>query len=140
MNIVLFTVDIESEARIGPGLVFGHANGIVIDGQARIGSHCMLALHCTVAIGPRENMNPQTDRVVLEDHVLVGVGSRVIGNITVGHHSRIGMNAAVIDSAPPYSILVGVPARVARTDVPDGSDEPVRFWVTSDKKQPPHQE
>ncbi len=48
----------------------------------------------------------------LEDCVVVGVGAAVLGNITVGHGSKVGGGAVVIDDVPPNCTVVGVPGRV----------------------------
>jgi serine O-acetyltransferase len=46
----------------------------------------------------------------------------VLGNITLGHDSRIGANAVVIADIPAGSTAVGVPARVIKCTLErDGS-------------------
>jgi serine O-acetyltransferase len=53
----------------------------------------------------------------IEDDVYIGAGAKILGNITVGHSSVVGVNAVVLQTVPPGSIVVGVPARVIRTGV-----------------------
>ncbi len=48
----------------------------------------------------------------LEDCVVVGVGAAVLGDITIGHGSKVGGGAVVIDDVPPNCTVVGVPGRV----------------------------
>jgi serine O-acetyltransferase len=114
INIILFSCEFQVGAEIQGGLVVSHANGILIHSRAKIGKNCILMFHNTIAIGPRLDIDPLHDRVILEDNVLVGGGARIVGNITVGHHSQIDMNAVVTRSAPPYAVLIGVPAKDRR--------------------------
>jgi serine O-acetyltransferase len=114
INILLFSCDFQTGAEIEGGLVVSYANGIIIHSKAKIGKNCILMFHNSITIGPRLEMDPVNDRVILEDNVMVGGGARIIGNITIGHHSQIGMNAVVTRSAPPYAVLTGVPAKDRR--------------------------
>ena len=52
--------------------------------------------------------------VVIEDQVWLGDGVCVMPNVTIGKHSVIGSNAVVTSDIPPYSVAVGIPARVIR--------------------------
>jgi serine O-acetyltransferase len=46
------------------------------------------------------------------DGVLIGAGAKVLGNITVGHCSRIAAGSVVLESVPPCKTVAGIPARV----------------------------
>jgi len=46
----------------------------------------------------------------LGDNVDVGAGAKLLGNIRIGNHVRIGANAVVVTDVPDNSIAVGVPA------------------------------
>jgi len=48
----------------------------------------------------------------IENQVDIGCGACVLGNVTIGHGSRIGANAVVLSDIPAGSTAVGVPARV----------------------------
>ena len=123
-NIVMFTVEIQSGAEIGPGLVLAHANGVLISDYAVIGRNCVLMHQNSVVIGPREGVDPVDDRIVLADDVVVGLGARLVGNITIGNGSVIGANAVVTRSCPSGSVMVGVPARNVKPATPIGEDLP----------------
>jgi serine O-acetyltransferase len=58
------------------------------------------------------SLDPGKRHPTLEEHVVVGSGAKILGNITIGHHARVGSGSVVIKSAPPRSTLVGIPARV----------------------------
>ena len=50
----------------------------------------------------------------IEDRVDIGCGACVLGNVTIGHDSRIGANAVVLSDIPAGTTAVGVPARVIK--------------------------
>jgi serine O-acetyltransferase len=54
------------------------------------------------------------------DHVDIGAGAKLLGNIRIGNHVRIGANAVVLCDVPDHSIAVGIPAvvRPARPALP----------------------
>lgn len=50
--------------------------------------------------------------VAIEEGVFIGLGAGVINRKKVGKWSMIGAGATVVSDIPPYSLAVGVPARV----------------------------
>jgi serine O-acetyltransferase len=46
------------------------------------------------------------------DGVLIGAGAAVLGNIEVGHCSRIAAGSVVLEAVPPMKTVAGVPARL----------------------------
>ena len=52
----------------------------------------------------------------IEDDCLIGMGAILLDNVCVGHHSLIGAGALVLQRTeiPPYSLVLGSPARVVR--------------------------
>ena len=48
------------------------------------------------------------------DGVIVGAGAKVLGNITLGKHVRIGAGSVVVDDVPDYATVVGVPGRIVK--------------------------
>ena len=49
---------------------------------------------------------------MIEDDCWIGSGVRILDGVTIGHGSIVGAGAVVTKSIPPYSIAVGVPAKV----------------------------
>lgn len=43
-----------------------------------------------------------------------GLASRIVGNVVVGHGSVVGAGAEVREDVPPYSLVVGSPARIIK--------------------------
>ncbi|MBM6823924.1 gamma carbonic anhydrase family protein [Veillonella magna] len=54
----------------------------------------------------------------LEDHVLVGMGAIILSGCHIGRGSIIAAGAVVLEGTtiPPYSLVVGLPGKVIRTD------------------------
>jgi len=46
----------------------------------------------------------------------VGLGSTVLGPVTIGKHSRVGAGSVVVSSVPAHSTVVGVPGRVVKEE------------------------
>ena len=113
VNGFIFTISIDSAARIDSGLLILHANFIHIGKNVTIGKNCILA-HQNL-IGPAVTLDSASSDSaqgpVIGDHVFIGGGSTISGNISIGSHSKVGINAAVDASFPDYSVLFGVPAR-----------------------------
>lgn len=55
---------------------------------------------------------------VIEDNVLIGMGAIVLSGCTIGTGSIIGAGAVVKEGSviPPYSLVVGIPGKVVRTN------------------------
>ncbi|MBA2748254.1 MAG: acyltransferase, partial [Tatlockia sp.] len=56
--------------------------------------------------------------VVIEDNCWLGYGVKVLDGVTIGEGSVIGAGAVVTKDIPPYSVAVGVPAKVVRSRQP----------------------
>ena len=50
--------------------------------------------------------------VTLGDHVFVGANSVILPETTIGHHSVVGALSVARGKYPPYSLIVGAPAKV----------------------------
>ncbi|MBU6324320.1 MAG: gamma carbonic anhydrase family protein [Bacteroidetes bacterium] len=76
---------------------------------AIIGNDCTIG-HGAIVHGAR-----------IAHHVLVGMHATVLNNAEVGEYSVIGANALVPSGMkiPPYSLVLGVPAKVVRTLGPE---------------------
>jgi len=53
----------------------------------------------------------------VEDGVLIGIGARILSGAKIGAFSLIGAGSLVLENAviPPYSFVLGAPAKVVRT-------------------------
>ena len=104
-----FGVDIHPAARIGRGIMIDHAHSIVIGETAVVGNNVSM-LHSVTLGGTGKEDGDRHPKI--GNGVLIGAGAKVLGNIHVGHCSRIAAGSVVLNDVPPKSTVAGVPARV----------------------------
>ena len=104
-----FGVDIHPAARVGRGLMIDHAHSIVIGETAVVGDNVSM-LHSVTLGGTGKEDGDRHPKI--GDGVLIGAGAKVLGNIHVGHCSRIAAGSVVLQDVPPCTTVAGVPARV----------------------------
>ncbi|WP_319823459.1 serine O-acetyltransferase [Thalassovita sp.] len=105
----VFGVDIHPAARIGKGIMIDHAHSIVIGETAVVGDNVSL-LHSVTLGGTGKEDEDRHPKI--GDGVLIGAGAKVLGNIRIGHCSRIAAGSVVLHDVPPKSTVAGVPAKV----------------------------
>ena len=54
-------------------------------------------------------------KVVIEDGAHIGIGAIIMPGVTIGECAVIGAGAVVTKDIPPYSLAIGVPAKVVKT-------------------------
>ncbi|KAJ7277579.1 hypothetical protein O6H91_22G062400 [Diphasiastrum complanatum] len=104
-----FHVDIHPAAKIGKGILFDHATGVVVGETAVIGNNVSI-LH-NVTLGGTGAFSGDRHPII-GDGVLVGAGSILLGPITVGEGAKIGAGSLVLTDVPPYTTAIGNPARL----------------------------
>jgi len=114
-RIVTAGVEIHPGARIGKRFFIDHGTGVVIGETAEIGDNVML--YHQVTLGATGLWKHRGDGRVkrhptIEDNVTIGVGASILGPITIGHDSKIGAMALVLQSLPPHSVVVAQPAQL----------------------------
>lgn len=108
-------IEIHPGATLGRGFFIDHGMGVVIGETTEIGDWVMLYQGVTLGgTGKQKGKRHPT----LEDHVVIGVGAIVLGDITIGKGARVGGGAVVVKDVPPHATAVGVPARVVATRDP----------------------
>ena len=102
-------IEIHPGARIGKGFFIDHGSGVVI-GETTIIKDNVTIYH-QVTLGGT-TLKKEKRHPTVEDNVVISVGAKVLGNIVIGHNSRIGAGSVVIRDVPPYSTVVGIPGKV----------------------------
>lgn len=69
----------------------------------------MFAMHCPF----------KTGKVIIKDGAHIGIGAIIMPGVTIGEGAVIGAGAVVTSDIPPYTIAVGIPARVIKTFTTD---------------------
>ncbi len=108
-------IEIHPGATIGPQLFIDHGMGVVIGETAEVGKG--VTIYHGVTLGGT-SLNKGKRHPTLQDHVVVGAGAKILGNITIGANSKIGANAVVLKSCPPNSVVVGIPGQVVARSQP----------------------
>ncbi len=104
-----FGVDIHPAARVGKGIMIDHAHSIVIGETAVVGDNVSM-LHSVTLGGTGKQDDDRHPKI--GDGVLIGAGAKVLGNIKVGHCSRIAAGSVVLNEVPPCKTVAGVPAKI----------------------------
>ena len=86
-----------------------------------IKDNCMFGPSVTIIAGTHDTTGDYLKRaevipntIIIEKNVWIGVGVKIIGNVTIGENSIIGAGSVVVKSIPKNNIAVGVPAKVIK--------------------------
>lgn len=118
-------VEIHPSAKIGTGFFIDHGMGVVIGETAEIGDYVTLFQGVTLGGTGKERGKRHP---TLGNHVVVGAGAKILGGITIGDNVKIGANSVVLKNVAANSTVIGVPARVIKTQgtrLPDATMDQV---------------
>lgn len=117
ISLIHNTAIISTSASIGHGTVI--MAGTIVNADAVIGNHAIINSGAIVEhdnqIGDYVHVAPKatlTGSVIAEEGAMIGAGATVIPGKKVGEWAVIGAGATVISDVPPYSTVVGTPARM----------------------------
>jgi serine O-acetyltransferase len=102
-------IEIHPGANIGTGVFIDHGMGVVIGETTIIGDYCLIYQGVTLGGTGKESGKRHP---TLGENVVVGAGSKVLGNILIGNNVRIGAGSVVLRDVPSDCTVVGVPGRV----------------------------
>jgi len=105
----VFQTDINPAARIGRGIFLDHATGLVVGETAVIGDNVSI-LHGVTLGGTGKEGSDRHPKIA--NGVLIGAGAKILGNIQIGHCSRVAAGSVVLKPVPPKTTVAGVPAKV----------------------------
>jgi serine O-acetyltransferase len=105
-------IEIHPGATIGRRFFIDHGMGVVIGETTEIGDDCLL--YQGVTLGGTGNEKGKR-HPTLGDHVVVGTGAKILGNIRIGSHVKVGAGSVVVHPVPDHSTVVGIPGRVVRS-------------------------
>ncbi|KAG5569621.1 hypothetical protein R3W88_032589 [Solanum pinnatisectum] len=114
----VFAVDIHPAAKIGKGILFDHATGVVVGETAVIGNNVSILHHVTLG-GTGKFGGDRHPKI--GDGVLIGAGATILGNINIGEGAKIGAGSVVLIDVPPRTTAVGNPARLV-----GGKEQPTK--------------
>jgi serine O-acetyltransferase len=105
----VFQCDVHPAARIGRGIFLDHATGLVIGETALVEDDVSMLQDVTLGGTGKEEGDRHPK---IRQGVLIGAGAKILGNIEVGHCSRVAAGSVVLKSVPNNVTVAGVPAKV----------------------------
>ena len=116
----IFQTDINPAARMGKGIFIDHATGLVV-GETAVIEDDVSMLHGVTLGGTGKEGGDRHPKI--RYGVLIGAGAKILGNIEIGHCSKVAAGSVVLASVPHNKTVAGVPARVVGES---GCDQPSR--------------
>lgn len=110
---ILFGIKLSYNVKVGRRVKIEHFGGMVL-GAREIGNDITIRQNTTFGVSKKSQLN---GKPIIEDRVDIGCGVAILGNVTIGHDSVIGANAVVVSDVPPFSLAVGVPAKVIKRSI-----------------------
>lgn len=104
-----FSVDIHPAAKIGKGIMLDHATGIVIGETAVVEDNVSIMQSVTLGGTGKETGDRHPK---IRQGVLIGAGSKILGNIEVGQGAHVSSGSVVLQPVPAHTVVAGVPAKV----------------------------
>jgi len=105
----IFSTDIHPAAQFGRGIFLDHATGLVVGETAVIEDNVSM-LHSVTLGGTGKAGGDRHPKI--RNGVLIGAGAKILGNIEVGHCSRVAAGSVVLQTVAPNKTVAGVPARI----------------------------
>lgn len=118
-KIVQWTCGIKLDytVKVGRRVHLWHFGGMILGAQS-IGDDVQIRQNTTLGVRKSGDLG----KPIIQDRVEIGCGCVILGNVVIGHDSKIGANSVVTSHIPPYSVAVGAPARVVKTLTPKADD------------------
>lgn len=103
-------VEIHPAAQIGKNFFIDHGMGTVIGQTSIIGDN--VTMYHGVTLGGTKSFEGKNGKrhPTIEDNVVIGASSQILGPITIGKNSKIGANTTVVKNVKANSTIVGIPA------------------------------
>lgn len=91
---------------IGAFTYINARNGVIIEDDVQIGSHCSIYSYSTI--------DGEEGEVLLKKNCKIGSHSIVLPGVTIGENSVVGAFSLVKDNIPANVVAAGIPAKVIR--------------------------
>ncbi|MGQ2909399.1 MAG: serine O-acetyltransferase [Aliihoeflea sp.] len=116
----IFQTDIHPAALMGKGIFIDHATGLVM-GETAVVEDDVSILHGVTLGGTGKAGGDRHPKI--RHGVLIGAGAKILGNIEIGHCTKVAAGSVVLQSVPNNKTVAGVPARIVGEA---GCEEPSR--------------
>ncbi len=104
---------------IGEGTTINYGTSISAASAVRIGRDCLIGTYVNIMDCNFHNLsdrswNMEAEPIVIEDGVWLGNRCMIMKGVTVGRGSVVAACSLVTKNVPPYTMVMGVPARVVQ--------------------------
>lgn len=106
---MISSVDIHPAAKIGRGVMIDHGHDIVIGETTVVEDNVSLMQGVTLGGTGKETGDRHPK---IRHGVLIGAGAKILGNIEIGHCSRVAACSVVLHDVPANRTVAGVPAKI----------------------------
>jgi len=116
--------DNKTRVIIGNNSHIGRDNFFTVGARLEVGDYFMSSIGCSLISAGHNFDDPLkphlisgetvNDSISIGCSVFMGAYSKVLGNVTIGHGVIIGANSFVLDDIPPFSMVIGNPARIIK--------------------------
>lgn len=104
---------------INYGVIFNASQSIQIGKRCRFGYYATVLDSHLHGLSPEDRaMRPDPRPVVIEDDVWIAMRASIMPGVRIGRGSVVGAGSIVTKDVPPYSLVVGSPARVVGSVTP----------------------
>lgn len=111
MTRFLTGIEIHPGAQIGKGFFIDHGMGVIVGETTIIGDYVTLYQGVTLGGTGKESGKRHP---TLKDHIVVGAGAKVLGNIVLGDRVKVGGGSVVVKDVPHDCTVIGVPGVIIR--------------------------
>ena len=113
-------IEIHPGAKIGKNLFIDHGMGVVVGETSEIGDNVTI-YHAVTLGGSSPSIDSERQRhekrhPTIGDDVVIGSGAQIIGPVKIGKFARIAANAVVVKDVPENATMVGIPAKVVKSE------------------------
>lgn len=113
IQYLLFNSSVPASCVLGGGTKFAYGGiAVVIHARAVIGKNCIIGQCVTIGGRSKHYAVP-----IIGNNVYIGAGAKILGPVKVGDNSVIGAGAVVLNDVPENSVVVGVPAKIIKTNI-----------------------
>lgn len=108
---IITGIEIHPAAQIGRRFFIDHGEGVVIGETTIIGDDVLVYQQVTLGGTGKDSGKRHP---TIGNHVILGAGAKILGDIIIADHVRIGAGSVVIEDVPSHSTVVGVPGRIVQ--------------------------
>ncbi len=111
-------IQIGNDVHIGRNNIIGARKSIILEDHVLLGPHVMIGDHShqyeDVAVPIKLQDVTEGGAIRIGRDSWIGANVFILPRVTVGRHAVVGANSVVNRDVPPYSVVVGAPAKVVK--------------------------